>query len=143
MPTISGMHSRDTTTLLRCLGIRRTGGRTISSLLSGVDQAAAVMACLRRDALVPAVLLLGRPITVCPPARQFSPFSMPDIASPEGDDRRVSRVSARNPYMPTSRIHEHFGLWRPGLTIRMYLARGGRRREVREALQMGYVSLRK
>jgi hypothetical protein len=107
------------------------------SLVSKMHQADLVVALLRCEYLVPAVRLVGRPISLFPPAKGLRLAAPPPIAALGPDDRRVLRA-ARNPRLPTTPAFQRFRLLKPGVSIREFLSRGGKRRDIRYALRHGY-----
>lgn len=111
--------------------------------LAVFDQADLVLAALRCDLLVQVTRLVGRPIQVYAPTSRAllgGPRGVPVIDSRGPDDRRV-RECARNPRLPTTPAFHRFRLFRPGITIREFLARGGRRSDVRLALKKRWIKL--
>lgn len=119
----------------RALGLPSRG--QLISLVQPMHQSDVVVALLRCDYLVPAVRLVGQPIKLYPPAKGLRLTAPPSIAALGPDDRRVMRA-ARNPRLPTTPAFQRFRLLKPGVSIREFLSRGGKRRDIRYALRHGY-----
>jgi hypothetical protein len=122
----------------RALDLPRRGA--IEGHLSSRHQADVVVALLRHDYLVPAVRLVGKPIQVYPQAKGLRLVAPPPTAALGPDDRRVLRA-ARNPRLPTTPAFQRFRLLKPGVSIREFLARGGKRRDIRYALRRKLIKL--
>jgi hypothetical protein len=128
-PIVDAMHPRE-----------REQVEAVAPRWRSQDQADVVLALLRADALIPAVRLVGRPITLFPPSRKFFPKSVPHVVS-RGPDDRVIRAVARNPHLPTTPAFQRYRALRPGLTLAQAMVRGVRRRDLRRAVRRGWVSV--
>lgn len=115
-------------------------------------QADVVLCLLRlntRRSLRAAELLVGRPITHCPPmlALRWQPPRLAAERQRSGDERRVVRV--RKPKarergrrrLLTCGMYERIALVTVGMTIRHAVLRGVRRRDLRVAVRRGYLVL--
>lgn len=115
---------------------------TVSIAELGLGQADVVLALLRTaDPRFRrwAEFLVGRRFTICRPClRPSAPLYLGDERHP--DRRRVTYV-ARNPRLPTTMAFYRFAILREGMTIQQFLVRGGRRGDVRLALQRGWIQL--
>lgn len=110
---------------------------------AGLGQADVVMELLRLG--TPAAhegiaLLVGRPVTVLPPA---VPPRIPLPVRPrakEPDDRVVLSVG-RNPRLPTTPSFQRYRLIQAGLSVAQLLKRGVTRRDLRELTSGGHIQL--
>jgi hypothetical protein len=103
----------------------------------GLWQADLALALLRLGDRDGVEVLLGRPITVCPPCLAGA-SEPPPTAERRGDDRRI-HLRVRNPRLPTSDAGMRWRWIRSGrTTIAEYVARGGTRRDLREMRIMGW-----
>jgi hypothetical protein len=136
--------------LLRYFDLWEPRGRPPSWRLShalaeaGVGQADVVLALLRSDQedfRHCAEALVGRPIYRAPrTALPAAPPPRGDSAR-TGDERRVTRVVGHNPRLPSTPAWHRHRIFRPGMTVRQFLTRGGRRGDVRLAVRRGWVEL--
>ena len=112
----------------------------------GVFQADLVMVLLSAGtpaARSAAEVLVGRPVTVGRPALSGPSVleELEGLAAPPGPDDRVIVAVVRNPRLPTTPSFQRFRQFRVGRTVSQLLARGVTRRDLREALQHGWVTL--
>lgn len=113
----------------------------------GLTQADVVMALLSA-AKVPHIqdhpfrqdieLLIGKPVTVCPPQPHHTPYPTNPRRERGPDDLVVTRV-VRNPRLPTTDSFQRFKQFRPGVSVQKLLTRGVTRKDLREARQHGWV----
>jgi len=138
MPVRAQLYLRDTFQLDRTLSL-------YSALRArGLSQADVVFSLLRHNApwAVKAVeTLIGRPITILPPAvppRTPKPATIP----PRVGDRRIIVKVERNPRLPTTDSFQRYRELRPGRTLEQCLRRGVTRKDLREAMRSGWVEVR-
>lgn len=112
----------------------------LTDILMSVNlgQADLVLCLLRintREALRLAERVVGKRITICPPCLRFA-RARPPRALPGKDERVITWVGENK--FNGGRAHR-FSLLRPGMLLSQYVARGGRKRDVRVALSRGLV----
>lgn len=121
---------------------------------AGTYQCDLILALLREDtkeSLATAELILGRPVTRCPPGQRVLPER---VGFQAGIDRvldiigRVDRGDAAkvawvgpNVQLPTTDSWHRFRLLRVGMSVGQYVVRGGWRRDVREWGEAGKLRL--
>ena len=125
------------------LGLKPSPCLYTSLHAAGFGQADVVLVLLRLDlpqTRSAAEALVGHPIRRPPPHNypKFPP-SVPPSTKTSPDDRRVKSVE-RNPRLPTTPSFFRYQFFRPGVTVRSLLARGVTRKDIREALQHGWVT---
>ena len=138
LQVIRALPRSEKTQVRRALCLPRRGD--LVSLVAPRHQSDVVLALLRSNYLVPAVRLVGKPIQVFPQAKGLRLVAPPPISSLGPDDRRVIRAS-RNPRLPTTPAFQRFRLLKPGVSIREFLSRGGKRRDIRYALKRKLIKL--
>lgn len=104
----------------------------------GLCQADIVLALLRMDLIRDAERLAGFPITRCPPCLRST--SLP-VTRSEIAPAPVIRAVVPNPRATNTEAHARFCEFRVGRTIEQCHARGVRRRDVRLALRMNWITL--
>jgi len=110
----------------------------------GLYQADLVLCLLRintRCALRLAERLVGRRITVCPPCLRGRAKILKTRRFIT-NERRVTWVG-RNKFLEGTGRHQRFSMLRPGMLESEFVARGGLRRDLRAALQIGIVRVRR
>lgn len=110
----------------------------------GLCQADLVLCLLRigggdRDARTLIARLVGHPILVCPPCLRG--WKRPPRSRMDRGDLVITWVG-KNKFLNSTGRRERFAMLRPGMTLSQYRARGGRRRDIREALRNGTVRVR-
>lgn len=110
----------------------------------GLCQADLVLCLLRigggdREARTMIARLVGHPILVCPPCLRG--WKRPPRAAPARGDLVVTWVG-KNKFLNGTDRNLRFRLLRPGMTLSQYRARGGKRRDIREALRNGTIRVR-
>jgi hypothetical protein len=114
-------------------------------LKCGLSQADIVLALLRlntRNALRVAILLVGRPITICPPCR-IRPLPLQPTRPRSGDDRLVVRVSSHrgSSCVLSANLYNRLSVAKVGMSVQQLMARGVRRRDLLIATHRGYIEL--
>jgi hypothetical protein len=118
------------------------------------NQAVIVLTLLRQGATEAAEAALGKPITHCPPdaSARLSDEELCArvlLADHHPDDRVVTK--GRRPRFPGHAVYRgpsrqgasaRYAAIAPGKTVRQLLMRGVTRRQIREAIKNGWVSLR-
>lgn len=104
----------------------------------GTCAADVVVALLRLNELGAAELMLGRPVTRCPPG--IPPWP-PKPARREAAQPRVASVAA-NPCRPSTPAHQRYRLVRVGMTQDQLKSRGLSRRDVRLWTEAGHITWR-
>lgn len=100
---------------------------------AGLDHASVVLTLLEHKAFDAVEVLLGQPITICPPCLQRMTPNVEPI-----DERRIIYV-APNPRLPTTPSFHRYRILRPGMTVEQALVRGITRRDIREWTQEGSI----
>jgi hypothetical protein len=112
----------------------------------GACHASVTMALLSADMIEATELVLGRPITVCPPALSMRLkiwHARPMVERMDkGPDARVIVKVAPNPRLPTTNAWQRYRVLRVGLTVGQAIRRGVLRRDIRQCLDYGWISLR-
>lgn len=113
----------------------------------GVGQADCVLALLRahdrtRDVRYwrAAEHVIGRRVTKWRALwRPYVPVVVLDEVRP--DNRKIVLTSPANPRKRKTRAHYRHAIMRDGMTVQQFVARGGQRRDVRLAVQNGWIQL--
>lgn len=99
------------------------------------------------DARAGAQAIIGKPIEVCRPGPHYRETvsvidqiaSLPETVPP-ADRRKVLSVE-RNPRLPTTDSFQRYKHFRPGRTVAQLIGLGVTRKDLREALREGWVTL--
>lgn len=121
------------------LGLPPVAGRGLIRLLErgGFCQADLALALLHVQEYAACETLVGRPIVHCPPQTPPQPLRpLPRTIKPI-----VAKV-VQNPRLPTTDSWYRFKLVRAGLSVDQLIARGVRKRDIREWVREGSVELR-
>ena len=105
-----------------------------------LHQAEVVLLLLKLERLGAVELLIGKAIQRLPPVVMRPWPVCPVSETPAADLRKVTRVS-RNPRLPTTPSFQRFRQIVPGRTVSQLLKRGVTRKDLREALNNGWMEL--
>lgn len=120
---------------------------------SGLDQGDIAAVLSRRpdpQARQALGIILGRPITQCPPRTyaldwddrpKSKPPSKRVVRTARRDPRIFVHVHQPNPHRPGTKAHNAYALYALGLTCDKVVARGARREDIRWDVSLGYIRL--
>jgi hypothetical protein len=106
-----------------------------------IDHAKAVMALLKMEQRGAVETLIGKPIVICPPC--LSRMNERLTRKRTFDEARIISSMVPNPRHPATDAYQRFAELRLGMTIAQALRRGVSRRDVREWLAEGSITIKK
>jgi hypothetical protein len=127
--------------LAATFGLQHKGSLFFRLSDAKVDQAKAVMALLKTGHREAVETLVGKSIVVCPPC--LSRMNEVLVKKRTYDEARLIKSLVPNPRHPATDAYQRYAELKLGMTVAQALRRGVTRRDVREWVAEGSITLKK
>jgi hypothetical protein len=127
--------------LAATFGLQNKGSLFFRLSDAKIDHAKAVIALLRAEQREAVEVLLGKPIVICPPC--LSRMHEKIGKKRTYDEARIIASVKPNPRHPASDAYQRYGELKAGMTVAQALRRGVSRRDIREWIAEGAITIKK